>query len=100
MFIKQIDYISPSITFYYHGAHSHTSIFSGILTIISIIIILNFAGFYLYEFITRVDLNAFYFKTFIDDSGTFPLNASSLFHFISIGQSQNDYYWYEGVNFT
>jgi len=100
MFIKQIDYISPSITFYYHGAHSHTSIFSGILTIISIIIILNFAGFYLYEFIIRADLNAFYFKTFIDDSGTFPLNASSLFHFISIGESKNDYYWDEGVNFT
>ena len=100
MFIKRIDYISPSITFYYQGAHSHTSIFSGILSIISIIIILNFAGFYLYEFIIRKDLNAFYFKTFIDDSGTYPLNASSLFHFINIGESKNDYYWYEAVNFA
>jgi len=64
------------------------------------LIILIFSGYYLYELIVRKDLNAFYFKTFIDESGTYPINASSLFHFISIGESKNDYYWYEGVNFT
>jgi hypothetical protein len=59
-----------------------------------------FAGYYLYELINRKDLNAFYFKSFIEESGTFPLNTSSFFHFISLGESYSDYGWYEGVNFT
>ena len=100
MFIKNFDYLSPSITFYYQGAHSHTSIISGIISIISAIIIIIFAGYYLYELITRKDLNAFYYKSFIEDSGTFPVNASSFFHFISLGESYTGFDWYEGVNFT
>ena len=100
MFIKNFDYLSPPITFYYQGAHSHTSIISGILSIISIIIIIIFAGYYLYELISRKDLNAFYFKSFIEESGSFPLNASSFFHFISLGESYTGSDWYEGVNFT
>ena len=100
MFIKNFDYLSPSITFYYQGAHSHTSIISGILSIISIIIIIIFAGYYLYELISRKDLNAFYFKSFIEESGSFPLNASSFFHFISLGESYTGDDWHEGVNFT
>ena len=100
MFIKSLDYLSPSITFYYQGAHSHTSIISGILSIISMAIIMIFAGYYLYGLIIRNGLNAFYFKSFIEDSGTFPVNASSFFHFISLGESYNGSDWYEGVNFT
>ena len=100
MFIKNFDYLSPPITFYYQGAHSHTSIISGIISIISAIIIIIFAGYYLYELITRKDLNAFYYKSFIEDSGTFPVNASSFFHFISLGESYTGFDWYEGVNFT
>jgi hypothetical protein len=100
MFIKYFDYLSPSITFYYQGAHSHTSIISGILSIISGIIMTIFAGYYLYELFDRKDLNAFFYKSFIDDSGTFPINASSFFHFISLGESYTGYDWYEGVNFT
>ena len=100
MFIKNLDYLSPHITFYYQGAHSHTSIISGILTIISAILIISFAGYYFYELIIRKDLNAFYFKSFVDDSGTFPINASSFFHFISLGESYTGFDWYEGVNFS
>ena len=100
MFIKKFDYLSPPITFYYQGAHSHTSIISGILSIISAIIIIISAGYYLYELIKRKDVNAFYFKSFIEDSGTYPINASSFFHFISLGESYTGFDWYEGVNFT
>ena len=43
MFIKKLDYLSPSITFYYQGAQSHTSIISGIISIISISFVFTLA---------------------------------------------------------
>ena len=100
MFIKKLDYLSPSITFYYQGAHSHTSITSGIISIISIIIIIAFSMYFFHELIIRKNPNSFYFRSFIEDSGTFPINASSFFHFISFGINYDIYDWREGVNFT
>ena len=100
MFFKKLDYLSPSITFYYQGAHSHSSIISGIISIISIIIIVAFSIYYLHEFIMKKSPNAYFFRSFIEDSGTFPINASSFFHFISLGSVNYDGYdWQEGVNF-
>ena len=84
MFIKKLDYLSPSITFYYQGAQSHTSILSGIISIISIIIIIVFSLYYFHELIIRKNPNSFYFRSFIEDAGTFPINASSFFHFLSL----------------
>ena len=39
MFIKDLDFISPKVTFYYQGNLSHNSILSGVLSIISILLI-------------------------------------------------------------
>ena len=100
MFIKKLDYLSPSITFYYQGAQSHTSIISGIISIISIIIIIVFSLYYFHELIIRKNPNSFYFRSFIEDAGTFPINASSFFHFLSLGVINDKGDWKEGVNFT
>ena len=100
MFIKKLDYLSPSITFYYHGAQSHNSIISGIISIISITIIIVFSLNFFREIIIRQNPIAFYFRSFIEDSGTFPINASSFFHFISLGVNYDEYDWREGVNFS
>ena len=99
MFIKKLDYLSPNVTFYYKGYLSHSSIISGIISIISIFLIIIQMGYYCLYIVKRKGLNAFYFNSFLEDIGIFPLNASSLFHFISLGElGQN--YWNEGVNFT
>ena len=99
MFIKKLDYLSPNVTFYYKGYLSHSSIISGIISIISIFLIIIQMGYYSLYIMKRKGLNAFYFNSFLEDIGIFPLNASSLFHFISLGElGQN--YWNEGVNFT
>jgi hypothetical protein len=34
MFLRKVDFISPPITIFYKGESSHTSIFSGILSLI------------------------------------------------------------------
>ena len=99
MFIKSLDFLSPQITLYYHGSLSHSSIVSGILSIISIIIIIIFGIFYFLRLIKNEDFNAYYFMTFKDDAGTFPFNASSFFHFISLGENENNQ-WIEGLDFT
>ena len=91
MFIKYSDYLSPPITFYYHGSLSHSSIISGILSIISIILILILAIYYSLELFQRKEPNAFYFNSYNEDAGIFPLNSSSLFHFITIATISGEY---------
>ena len=79
---KIFDIISPPITLYFKGNNMHSSIFSCILTIIVYAIIFIFGVYYAIEFIGRKNPTAFFFNRFIDDSGIFPLNASSMFHYI------------------
>ena len=99
MFIKNFDYLSPPVTFYQNGYLSHTSIISWILSIFSIIIIIIIGIYFSLDLIQRKSPNAFYFHSFVEDSGIFPLNASSLFHFINIA-SLTKGYTNEGVDFT
>ena len=65
MFITALDYISPSITFYHKGNLSHTSIFSGILSIIAIVFVFILGVNYSLEIIQRTDPNTYYFNSFI-----------------------------------
>ena len=83
MLIKQLDYLSPSITFYHKGYLSHKSIFSGILSVITIVFILILAGYYSFEIINRKVANTFFFNSFDEDIEPFQLNSSSLFHFLT-----------------
>ena len=99
MFIKRLDYISPPVTFYHHGYLSHSSILSGILSIIAIILIIILGIYFSLELIERQNPKAFSYNSFVDDAGIYPLNASSLFHFIRIATAYT-YYLNEGVDFT
>ena len=86
MFIRYLDYLSPRITFYYRGFLSHSSIFSGIISIIAITFILILAVYYSLDLFQRKSPNTFFFKSFIEDAGTYEVNSSSLFHFINVVQ--------------
>ena len=98
MLIKECDYLSPKITLYYKGLSSHSSIFSGILSLISIIIIISFGIYFSLDFIQKKNPDAYYINQFVEDAGEFPLNSSALFHFISLGET--DYLnLYKGFDF-
>jgi len=99
MFIKRLDYLSPPITFYHQGLLSHASILSGILSVISIIGIISFAVYFSLDIINKRDPNTFTFNSFIEDAGIFPINASSIFHFLSIASLSSNYL-NDGVDFT
>jgi len=91
MFIKRLDYLSPPITFYHQGLLFHASFVSGILSLISITLIFILTVYYSMELIDKKNPKSFSYYTFIEDSGIFPLNASSLFHFINVASKENNY---------
>ena len=84
MFIRKLDFLSPPITLYYKGEDSHSSIFSGILTIIVYSICLTFGIFYAIQFINKANPQVCYYNRYIEDAGEFPVNSSSMFNFIQI----------------
>ena len=99
MFIKRLDYLSPPITFYHQGLLSHASILSGILSVFSIIGIISFTVYFSLDIINKRDPNTFTFNSFIEDAGIFQINASSIFHFLSIASLSSNYL-NDGVDFT
>ena len=96
MILKKIDFISPQITLFYKGSISHSSIISGILSLISCSIIYHFLSFIYRERDSPKVANN---HQYIEDAGIFPLNSSSFFHFISYVKDENQLY-YENFDFT
>ena len=86
-FFRKIDKISPSITLCYKGELSHSSIFSGILSLICYIFMVCCGFYYLHKFFLKKNPTAYFFNRHVDDAGNFPLNSSSMFNFIQILKS-------------
>ena len=84
MFFRKLDFLSPPITLYYKGDQSHSSIFSGILTIFVYSICLTFGVYYAIQFINKANPQVCYYNRYVEDAGEFPVNSSSMFNFIQI----------------
>ena len=84
MFLNCLDFVSPRITLYNNNLLNHTSYFSIILSILTIIIIIIFSIIFSLDFLFYKNPTSFYYKRYVDDIGYFPLNSSSMFHFISL----------------
>ena len=91
MFLKKCDMISPPITLSFKGEYMHSSIFSGILTIIIHIITLAFGIYYILQFINKEKPTAYFYNRFINDAGKFTLNSSSLFHYLYLINKKSQY---------
>jgi hypothetical protein len=98
MVLKKLDILSPPVTFYYKGVLSHPSFVSGIISILAFIIIISFAVYYSLFIIMRKNPKTYYFSSFTNDAGVFPINSSSFFHFISMSED-SDNPTDKGVNF-
>ena len=101
MILKQIDFLSPDITLFYKGSLHHSSIISGILTIVTCILIVLCSLCYVKCILNRKleSPNISTYNRFAEDAGEFPINSSSFFHFVSIVK---DYHYpkCEGFDFT
>ena len=88
MFIKKFDFLSPPITLYFKGQNTHSSIISGILSLLACSVILGFGIYYALQFINKENPVAYFFNRYIEDAGTFPMNSSSIFSFLQMMNSK------------
>ena len=84
MIIQNLDFLSPEITLFFKGKYKHSSIFSGIITILSYSVIFACIIIYTLDFIDRSNPTIYFFNRFVEDIGIHPLNESSLFHYINL----------------
>ena len=99
MFFKKIDFLTPPITLFYKGDEAHSSVFSGIISLITYSIIFIFGVYYSLEFIYKKNPTAYFFNRYIEDTGNYPVNASSMFHFIQMmGTGANHTHKYTDFN--
>ena len=84
MNIQNLDFLSPEITLFFKGRYKHSSILSGVITILSYSLILAFIIIYTLDFIDRSNPTIYFFNRYVEDTGVYPLNESSLFHYINL----------------
>ena len=89
-FIKKFDVISPSITLHYKEESQHTSVFSGLLSMIVFALVFTAEIYYFLSFVERLHPKAYFFNRYIEDAGAFPVNASSMFHFIQVVKTETN----------
>ena len=99
MLFKKIDFLTPPITLYFKGDEAHSSIFSGIISLIVYLIVFTYGVYYSLEFIYKKNPTSYFFKRYIEDTGNYPVNASSMFHFIQMmGTGANNTHKYTDFN--
>ena len=84
MFLRKVDFISPPITIFYKGESSHSSIFSGILSLIVYTVSTVFGIKFFVNYLRHSNPQVYYYNRYVEDAGKFPINSSSLFNFIQI----------------
>ena len=87
--LKKCDFISPEITLFYRGIDSHSSIFSGILSILLLIGIIFLIIYLSIDLIKKQNPTSFYYTKFVDDIGEYPLNSSQILHYLGMYDTSN-----------
>lgn len=91
MFLKYFDFISPPITLFYKREERHINWISGVISIITYFSILMATIYYSVDFFQR-SINKFYFyNKSVEDAGFFPLNQTSMHHYVTIGKTSIDF---------
>ena len=83
MYFKHLDIISPSLTFHYKNYHCHSSVFSSFLSLIVIILCISATVYFSLDIIDHLNPTSFFYYHQEYDVGHFPINESSMFHFIN-----------------
>jgi len=99
MLLKKFDIISPKISIYHKGSLTHSSVISGIISIISILFIFIIVIYYSLDMIQKKNPKVYNIDSYIEDVPIFKVNFTSFFHFlniISVGYNSG----IDGIDFT
>ena len=79
MILKNFDFISPQITLFYNRMESHSSIFTGIISIIVLIICIAAAIVLSLDIIFKKNASIYYWKKSVEDVEKTILNEQNFF---------------------
>ena len=77
------DLVSPPITLFYHGQTTHSSIISIIISFLAIIVLIILTIVFSLDFLLHKNPTTYYYRKYVEDIGIYPLNSSSVFHFMA-----------------
>ena len=83
MFLRKFDFLSPEITLLYKGNERHSSISSGIITILLFFFIIFLINFLSIDFFLKKNPSAFFYNKYIESLEIINLNSTGIFHFVS-----------------
>ena len=95
MTIRELDFLSPSITLFHFDRRTHTSKLGGVLVIIMIFCCVGYTSYLLFSTITHKRITSIFYKKFEFEAGYYSLNSSSMFHFLQIFSADNGGYFDE-----
>ena len=84
MFITKLDWLTPPVTLYYRGELQHSSIASSVISILGYASAITIGLILSIDFFKRSSPTVFAFNKYIEDSGVYPLNSSSLFSYFQL----------------
>ena len=84
MVLEKMDMLSPKITLYFKRKNTHTSIISGILTIITFILILCYGIIYFLRYINRENPTIYSFNRFVKDVGSFSFSDFNFINYVQL----------------
>ena len=82
--LKSCDILYPRISLYYKGLLRHSSNCSGLLSILSVFLIIFFSFYFSKEIYDRKNPTAYYYNRFIENIHPFYFNSSGIFHSINL----------------
>lgn len=82
--LLKIDWFSPNITLYFNKKLKHSSIFSGLLSIVQLLVIITLIVYYTQVILTHKKGIFFYYKRFEQNPGIFELNPINFNHNLTI----------------
>ena len=89
-FIQSFDFLSPPISLYYKGKLRHSSIFSGLISLISLFSIIYLSYFFSKDLIYKINPTAYYYNKFIENINPVFLDSSGLFHMINLNYGTSE----------
>ena len=99
MFFKYFDFLSPPLTLYFFGQHSHSHIIGGLLTIITYFLSLSSLFYFSLDLIYRKNPTAYFYNINIEDAGNYIMNSPSMFHYIKINNVKSNLNFLQVIGF-